>query len=77
MSPFSRDKLLISINNSLLHRQEPLQDAQALCTTILPLALKEQRDGLLKASELAQTVAKVLDRFDNAAGVHYRAIHKL
>lgn len=77
LSPLSRDKLLISLYNSLKHRSDALGDATALCNTVLPLLLAAQHDGSLSRFRVSQTVAEVLDRFDMAAGVHYRAIHHL
>lgn len=77
LTPLSRDKLLVSFCNSLQHRSEALQEAAALCNTVLPLILAAQLGGSLSRFKLAQIAAEVLDRFDQAAGVHYRAIHHL
>ncbi|MDB5165936.1 MAG: hypothetical protein JWM37_8 [Candidatus Saccharibacteria bacterium] len=77
LTPFSRDKLLVSVLTSLGHRSDKVTDASALMATLLPLIYKQQADAVIDALQLAQIVAGVLHNFDAAAEVYYRAYHHL
>jgi len=73
LQPFSRDILLISLYKSLAHRKTAAEDAAALSQTLIG-ALRTQAAVINKAALITQ-VADCLDRFDPAAGTHYRAYH--
>lgn len=76
LQPFERDKLLISIYSSCQHRENAVRDATALTDTVVG-RLSDYSDGaIIDRDQLKTTVAAVLERFDNAAAVHYAAFHK-
>ena len=75
LEPFQRDKLLISLNDSLSHRKTALRDATALTDTIMHGLAKLHTNGILEVSVLLDSAYRALNRFDKAAGVYYRAHH--
>lgn len=75
LEPFSRDKLLLSIHDSLRHRKTALDDATALTDTIISQALPLVSEALINASQLAKISHKILKRFDHVAATHYLAFH--
>lgn len=74
--PFSRDKLLISIFESCKHRKTAQKDASSLTDTILGRLYPLISAGAISKDDIRETTGRVLARFDEAAGVHYRAYHK-
>jgi transcriptional repressor NrdR len=76
MSPFSRDRLLISLYKSLQHRPSALDDASGLTATVISQLLTLAKDGLITTMLIAQTAQTTLARFDLAAATHYQAFHK-
>lgn len=72
--PFERDKLLLSVYDALRHRNTAQTDATALTGTIIAQLLRHKASSL-SVITIAQTAHTVLQRFDTAAGVHYRAFH--
>lgn len=72
--PFERDKLLLSIYDSLRHRKTAQTDATALTGTIITQLLRH-KTAQLHVTLIANTTYSVLQRFDAAASVHYRAFH--
>lgn len=77
LEPFSRDVLFLSIYRSLGHRQDAIEAAGALCSTVTGKVLQETSGALIDAPVLAQLVHETLHHFDRAAGVSYAAYHKL
>ncbi len=77
LKPFSRDKLFISILNSLQHRRNPLEDAVGLTYTITRKLLDEATKGVITKTIIAHASLVALNRFDKAASVHYQAIHHI
>ena len=75
LQPFSRDKLLISVHESLSHRKTPLRDASELTDTIITKFSKLHVNGVLETRTITAVTLQALERFDNAASVHYRAHH--
>lgn len=73
--PFQRDKLFLSVYRSCQHRKHAVADATALTDTILGHLPAISRDGLVDRAALKATALSVLQRFDNAAAVHYAAFH--
>lgn len=71
--PLSRDRLFISIYESCRHRPNALNEATALCETILSNIIMLQKDGQIEASALEQVTGDILERFDAVAGTYYRA----
>lgn len=72
---FSRDKLLISIHDSLKHRKTALADAMALTETIISHLTPHIVDAALTKELIIAETSKTLARFDKAAGVQYAAYH--
>ena len=75
LSPFNRDKLLLSIYKSLEHRDKSLEDAAGLADTIINKLVSLSANGILTQKQISQTVLVALNRFDKAASVHYQANH--
>jgi transcriptional regulator NrdR family protein len=76
LTPFSRDKLFLSIYESCKHRVSALQDAGALTDTIIAKLLQKAHTGVLRSQIVTQTVQTALNRFDRVASTHYNAFHK-
>ena len=79
LTPFSRNKLLLSLYKSLEHREHALTEAEALMDTIIGKLLRgggSQR-GLLAPDSIIQTTYSTLQRFDTPASVSYLAFHPL
>lgn len=72
--PFERDKLLLSVYDSLRHRKTAQTDATALTTTIVTQLL-QRKTAQLPVTTITATAYTVLQRFDSVASVHYRAFH--
>lgn len=75
LQPFQRLKLLISLHKSLEHRKTALTDATALTDTIMGKLLRAADRGTLEPEQIAFIAYEVLQRFDAAAAVHYKAFH--
>lgn len=75
-TPFSRDKLMLSLYGSLGHRQEALSDAGELASTVISRLLPKVEGAALETKQITEVASEVLNRFDKAAGVHYQAYHK-
>ncbi len=74
-TPFSQDKLFLSIWQSCRHRATAKEDARQLTDTVMEkLRLKQQR-GILAVYTVIDVVQVVLNRFDKAASVYYAALH--
>jgi len=73
--PFSRDKLLLSIYDSLRHRKTATDDATALTGTILSGLYPFIQNATLKRGTIAEVAVVVLANFDKAAATSYRAFH--
>jgi transcriptional repressor NrdR len=72
---FSRDKLFLSIWDSLRHRGTAIEDATALCNTVIAKLLANTDNALLSRAVLTSITAQTLARFDQPAFVHYNAHH--
>lgn len=77
LTPFSRDRLLISLYKSLGHRDNASSDASALTETIINQlrATDEARQAVLPQATLQDVIVSCLARFDTLASSHYRAYH--
>jgi len=74
--PFSRDKLLFSIYDSLKHRKTAESDATALTATILGKLMKATDEATITRQKIVDLTYEVLNNFDNAAATHYQAFHQ-
>lgn len=77
VEPFSRDRLFISIYESLKHRKSALLDASGLCDTIIQAILLKHENGSVQSSVIVAATLAVLERFDAAAATHYQAFHAM
>lgn len=75
LEAFQRDKLLMSLYRSCQHRKTALADAQGLTDTVIKKLLGQITDGVVDTGIILQISQVALNRFDNAASVHYRAFH--
>ena len=75
LQAFSRDKLLLSIYRSCEHRKDALADASGLTNTIISKLSTGVSNGVVQTSVIVQVAQVALNRFDQAASVHYRAHH--
>ena len=75
--PFLRDRLFLSLYEACGHRTAALQDAQALCDTVIANLLRQQAlsGGACPSSSIISAVLDVLQNFDTAAATHYEAYH--
>ncbi len=73
MMPFSEEKLLISLVDSLKHRINYLEDAVSLKDTILKQLLSELHTSIITHSDIVNKTYSVLNRFDQAASTYYKA----
>jgi transcriptional repressor NrdR len=73
LEPFQRDKLFMSVYNSLSHRKTALEDATQLTDTIIEQLLRVQANGVLTIVDLTSETLPVIKRFDKAAAVYYQA----
>lgn len=77
LTGFNREKLLVSLYNSLRHRSTALQDATALTDTVISKLMPQLTDGRIQSTIIITTVTTTLKRFDRAASVQYAAYHPL
>jgi transcriptional regulator NrdR family protein len=77
LEPFVREQLFISVYESCKHRPSALDDAQALTATIIGKLLKHVHNASIPREIIITTTIGVLKHFDNVAGVHYDAYHKV
>lgn len=75
LEPFSRDKLLLSIYESLRHRKTAVADATALTGTILGQVYSMIDNAAIERDSVVEITGAVLERFDTAAATSYRAFH--
>jgi transcriptional repressor NrdR len=78
LSPFSRDKLFLSVYNSCQHRKHATQDAALLTDGLIKgLVSDKATDGVIEDKLIKRNVLVVLNRFDKVASTHYLAFHKV
>lgn len=77
LQPFDRDRLFISIYESLRHRSAAASEARALTDTVLTQLIKQSERGSVTIKLIAETTLNTLQRFDAAAASHYAAFHPL
>jgi transcriptional repressor NrdR len=77
LEPFQREKLLLSIYESLRHRKDAVEAATALTQTIVGQLIAQIVNASLPRNTITEITAVALARFDHAAGVQYTAFHPL
>ena len=75
LNPFSREILLQSLYESLKHRSDALTEALHLTDTVIGQLLPHVSNARLARDDVARVSYQVLQRFDKAAAVTYRAYH--
>ena len=75
LTPFSRDKLLVSLHKSLAHRSTAITDAAALTDTLISQLRTDTTGAAIELVRLRELALTILGRFDELAGSHYRAYH--
>jgi transcriptional regulator NrdR family protein len=76
LTPFSRDRLFISIYKAIGHRETAIADASALSATIIAKLIHDSGTAAVSPFDIIATVSAVLQHFDRAGAVHYTAYHK-
>jgi transcriptional repressor NrdR len=71
LEPFYRDKLFLSIYKACEHLKAPVSLATALSNTVLRRVLKDNSNTIVSSDKIALISAKVIKRYDAAAGVRY------
>ncbi len=77
LEPFQRDKLFLSVYESVRHRKTAETDARALTDTILAKLRTKTQVASVDRSTLVSVSSEVLKRFDKAAYTAYLAYHPL
>lgn len=72
---FSRDKLLLSVYDSLRHRKTAVADAESLTATIIGRIYALVEAATIDNTDITATVTQILKRFDKVAATHYTAFH--
>lgn len=75
LQPFSRDKLFISIHDSVRHRKTATSDATGLTDTVISKLRPLIAAGCIQKQDIIKTSELVLRRFDRVAAVHYTAYY--
>lgn len=75
LEPFQRDKLFMSIYDSLKHRKTALSDATALTDTVITRLYPHMHEAMVDVEQIVVSVTDVLGKFDKSAAVYYAAFH--
>ena len=74
-TPFSSDKLMLSIFDSCSHRENSISDARSISDTVIHKLQTKYKSGHIKAQTIAQYTIVALNRFDKAASTYYSVRH--
>jgi transcriptional repressor NrdR len=77
LEPFQRDKLFMSVYDSLKHRKTALSDATSLTDTIISKLYPNMKEALVGTALIIKITSDVLNNFDRVAAIHYQAFHNL
>jgi transcriptional regulator NrdR family protein len=76
LTPFSRDRLFVSIYESCRHRPTAVRDAGNLTAQVIHDLIDHQAQaGLLQRVQIVTATQRVLQTFDAAAAAVYTAYH--
>lgn len=75
LEPFQRDKLFLSVFDSLKHRKTALSDATGLTDTVISTLYPLMHNAVVERDQIAGAAKEILQRFDKPAAVHYQAFH--
>lgn len=74
---FDRDRLFISLYESLRHRPTAASDARGLADTVVAHIISDTKNGQVGLRTIIEACLSTLQRFDRAAATHYAAFHPL
>jgi len=74
---FVREKLLLSIYDSLKHRKNSISDSIAITDTIVAKLISKPSTPLIERNVLINISHEVLANFDKPAAVHYLAYNPI
>ena len=74
---FVKEKLLLSIYDSLRHRKDSINDSISLTDTVMSRVLINLNTPVIDRNKLIRIVHGVLNRFDKSAAVHYLAYYPI
>lgn len=77
LEAFQRDKLFMSVYDSLRHRKTALSDATMLTDTVLQRLYPKIHTATVQKQQIIEVTLLVLNRFDKVAATHYQAFHPL
>lgn len=77
IDPFFRDRLFISIYESCKHRENAINDANAVTQTVINKMLPLVDQGTIRRNQIADIAFKTLDNFDKTAATVYLAYHPI
>ena len=75
LEAFHRDKLFMSVYDSLKHRKTALSDATELTDTIIGYLQPYMKDVTIQKQTIIFLTLQSLRRFDKVAATHYEAFH--
>jgi transcriptional regulator NrdR family protein len=74
LEPFMKEKLFMSVYESLKHKQKPLQDARDVTETICSKLMRQHiQAATLDRQVIISVATEILRRYDSLAGMHYQA----
>lgn len=76
--PFSREKLFLSLYQSLGHRKDAINSSTALTSTIIGRLINKKyvSDGAISTASISKVAHEVLKRFEPLAATTYKAYHQ-
>ena len=79
LNPFSRDKLFLSLYQSLGHRKDALDSSTALTTTVIGRLINKKFviNGAIETKSISKVAYEALKRYDPLAAATYKAYHQL
>lgn len=75
LEAFQRDKLLLSIHDSLKHRKTATSDATGLTDTVIARLYPLMQNTIIEKIDITVITLEILQRFDKTAATHYAAFH--
>lgn len=75
LQAFDRDRLFISLYESLRHRPTAASDARGLADTVTAHIISDAVSGSIAVQTITSAALNTLRRFDQAAASHYAAFH--
>lgn len=70
-----RDKLYLSVYDSVRHRKNACTDATELTDSIVARLQALTNSPSIETSMITEVALSFLDKFDRVAATHYRAFH--